>query len=205
MLLTTGFTNRGRSLVEQDSSQRDARAESPLLMRVLETDRLLLRAFRPEDLKDVIDWEEASGTHDVGAEAQAFLDFCFHEYRQRGIGPWGMELKKIGRMVGNCGFCHISDRDGCGEVNYYVAPQYRGLGLAPEAVAALLKYGFENLGLERIQARCELDNTASERVLQKLGMQFVRLLRPRLFAKPKSRLYSLTQRQAARRGPGMTA
>ena len=44
-------------------------------MRMLETERLLLREFRPEDLKDVIDWGEACDAHDAPAVAQAFLEF----------------------------------------------------------------------------------------------------------------------------------
>ena len=54
---------------------------------MLETERRILREFRPEDLKDVIDWGEASDAHDAPAVAQAFLDFCFREYQHGGVGP----------------------------------------------------------------------------------------------------------------------
>jgi ribosomal-protein-alanine N-acetyltransferase len=56
-------------------------------------------------------------------------------------------------------------------VNYFVAPQHRGRGFAPEALRALLNFGFTDLGLLRIQARCEPDNLSSERVMQKIGMK----------------------------------
>ncbi len=161
-------------------------------MHTLETQRLLLRPFHPEDLAEVTGWADAENRN-AAAEAQVFLDFCFREYRQGGFGPWGMELKETRRIVGNCGFPHIRLRDGCGEVNYFVAPQYRGLGLAPEALKALLEHGFKQLGLRRIEARCELDNIGSERVMQKVGMRFDRLLRPGVFAQPNYRLYSLAR------------
>lgn len=146
-------------------------------MRAFETERLLLGEFHQEDLRDVASWEEGSGAQSVEVAAQEFLDFCFREYRERGIGPWGMRLKKTGRMVGNCGFPHLDLRRNTAEVNYYVAPQHRGLGLATEALKALMEFGSEELGLTEIQARCAADNVQSERVMQKAGMRFKRSLR----------------------------
>jgi [ribosomal protein S5]-alanine N-acetyltransferase len=147
-----------------------------LKMPLLETKRLLLRPFVQDDLRHVIGWEESSGAHEREAEAREFFDYCFREYRERGIGPWGMQMKETGAVIGNCGFPHIQFRTRGGEINYYVSPVYRGQGLAPEALNALLKFGFAEIGLQRIQARCDLDNLASERVMQKLGMKFEGLL-----------------------------
>ncbi len=140
----------------------------------LDTERLVLRRFCQDDLRDVGEWEEDAAS-DPAPEAQKFLDFCFRQYEERGDGPWGMLLKQTGRMVGNCGY--IGLRHFCGEVNYYVAPRYRGQGFAPEALKALMHFGFSELGLLRIQARCGLDNLSSERVLQKVGMKFEGMLR----------------------------
>ena len=61
-------------------------------------------------------------------------------------------------------------------LNYFVAPRHRGQGLAPEAVKAILKFGFSDIGLTRIQARCAMGNLSSERVLQKVGMTFEGLI-----------------------------
>jgi ribosomal-protein-alanine N-acetyltransferase len=161
-------------------------------MQVLQTERLILRQFHQDDLRDVASWMEAGSIPNTEFEAQRFLDFCFREYRERGIGPWGLELKGISRVVGNCGFPHINDR--CGEINYYVVPQCRSQGLASEAVMAILEFGFKDLGLRRIQARCAIDNVASERVMQKAGMRFERVLRHGLFASRNScdeRLYTI--------------
>jgi ribosomal-protein-alanine N-acetyltransferase len=144
-------------------------------MPALQTERLVLRQFRQDDLGDVVGWMEPSSIPNTEYEAQQFLNFCFRQYRERGIGPWGIELKRIRRVVGNCGFPHINDH--CGEINYYVASQYRSQGLASEAVKAILEFGFKDLALKRIQARCAIDNVASERVMQKAGMRFERVLR----------------------------
>ena len=139
----------------------------------LDTERLQLRRFCPEDLAHVIEWCE-DGAANSDSEAQRFLDFCFRQYEQRGEGPCAMVLKATQKIVGNCGYIGIQQF--CGELNYYVAPQYRGLGLATEAVRTLLDFGFRELGLLRVQARCAPDNPASEKVLRKIGMKFTGLL-----------------------------
>ena len=108
------------------------------------------------------------------SEAQRFLDFCFRQYERSGAGPWAIVQKATQKIVGNCGYIGIHHF--CGEVNYYIAPQYRSQGLATEAVRILLDFGFRELGLLRVQARCAPDNPASEKVLRKIGMQFTSLL-----------------------------
>src|ERR1700690_2640503 len=142
-----------------------------LKMPVLETERLVLRKFEQDDFKDIVAWGEFTSAQKTEVEARKFLDYCFGEYRAGGAGPWGMQLKETGAIGGNCGFPHIIFPERCGEVNYYVALRHRGQGLAVEAVKALLKFGFREIGLTRIQARCAKDNFASERVMQKAGMK----------------------------------
>jgi ribosomal-protein-alanine N-acetyltransferase len=163
-------------------------------MPVLETGRLVLRKFDLDDLDGVVAWEEALAGRDREAEARDFLEYCFHEYRERGIGPWTMHAKERGAIVGNCGIPHIQFRKHCGEVNYYVSPKYRGQGLAAEALQGILKFGFGELGLTRIQARCDTENLNSERVMVKVGMKFERLLERSSSSKdprPEQKLYAI--------------
>jgi ribosomal-protein-alanine N-acetyltransferase len=148
--------------------------ERRLEMPALETERLLLRKFVQDDLNDIIVWGAFAVEKSPEIQAQEFLDYCFREYRERGIGPWAMQLKEVKAIVGNCGFPHVYFKSLCGEVNYYVSPPHRGKGLATEALKGLLRIGFKQMGLTRIQGQCELDNLSSERVLQKAGMRFER-------------------------------
>jgi RimJ/RimL family protein N-acetyltransferase len=67
-----------------------------------------------------------------------------------------------------------------GEVGYLVAPQARGRGYAPAALRALTGWGFEALGLVRVQWRAEVGNDASRRVAQKAGFTMEGLLRQSL-------------------------
>ncbi len=173
---------------------------SELKMSELETERLRLREFQQSDLPAVAGWDET-------LRAEEFLAFCFRSYREWGMGPWAMvfkettngtTIKATGAIVGNCGFCRIRYEDApgtfehCGEVNYYVAPQYRGKGLATEALRAVVQFGFGDLRLTRIQARCAPENVRSERVLLKLGLRFERTL-PAADGQPEQRLYAITR------------
>jgi len=167
-------------------------------MPVLETERLVLRKLDQDDLEDIVAWEDVPIAQSARVQAQEFLDYCFREYRERGIGPWGIQLKETRVIVGNCGLPHVIFKSHCGEVNYYVAPRHRGQGLAPEALKALLKFGFRDIGLARIQARCELGNLSSERVMQKAGMRFEKLIEDAPSSKNpshKQRLYAILAKE----------
>lgn len=159
---------------------------------ILETTRLMLRQINPADFDAVVAW--FPDAPDPAAIARTNLEYFAREYREHVIGPWGMQFKKTGVIVGNCGFPDLSLRSRWGEVNYFVAPQLRGQGLAPEALIELLRFGFWGLGLVRIQARCELDNVSSERVMQKVGMKSQGLVdrsQPVEGAAPKQKLYAM--------------
>jgi ribosomal-protein-alanine N-acetyltransferase len=174
----------------------------PLPMPVLETPRLLLRRFQQDDLEEAFSWasdDEVTryvfwSTNRNRSETQQFLDYCFQEYEQRGIGPWAVELKETGTVIGECAFGGIHAADLRIEIAYFFARPHWGKGLALEALLALLRFGFEELGVNRMEARCMVPNTASERVMQKAGMQYEGTLRELVFAKERfhdMKVYSL--------------
>jgi len=88
-----------------------------LTMPVLETKRLVLRKFEQNDLGDIIRWEEISNARIKNGSAEISRLFLWG-IPWGGAGPWGMQLKESGEMVGNCGFPHIIFEELCGEVNY---------------------------------------------------------------------------------------
>jgi ribosomal-protein-alanine N-acetyltransferase len=163
-----------------------------LKMTELETERLLLREFRQTDAAEIDRWESA-------IRAESFLEFCFQSYREWGMGPWAMVHKQSGVIVGNCGFCRIRYDQSlpmleyCGEVNYYIAPQYRAKGLATEALRAILDVGFGNIRLTRIQGRCPPTNLASERVMLKAGLKFERIIAAAAEESPDEKLFAITR------------
>jgi len=163
----------------------------PLPMPEFTTPRLRLRRFTPADLDDCFEWasdEEVAryvywSAHKTKADTQWFIDFCLNEYAEKGIGPWAVEHRESGKVIGNCSYGAIDITNRRIELAYFFARPFWGKGIAVEAVTPLLKYGFEDLQMNRIEARCMPANLGSERVMQKLGMQFEGILREYMYSK----------------------
>jgi len=87
------------------------------------------------------------------------------------LRQWGgmMVLRHDRRIIGDAGFHGPVDGHGTIEIGYSVVPEERGKGYASESVRALVAWGFAQPNVRRIIGRCELDNTASRRVLEKAG------------------------------------
>ena len=149
-------------------------------MKILETDRLLLREFEIADLDsmaelfaDVEVMTFSSGTKSR-EESQAWLKKCFNNYSEFGFGLWAV-VKKDGReVIGYCGLSCFSDI--CGqkeiEVGYRLMRSEWGFGFATEAAIAVRDYGFMKEDLGRLIALVDPSNLASIRVAQKMGMRF---------------------------------
>lgn len=82
-----------------------------------------------------------------------------------------VEERESGALVGDLVLFWRSEEDRTGEVGYIFDPRVAGRGYATEAVQALLALGFEGLGLHRIAARIDERNTASARVVERLGFR----------------------------------
>lgn len=78
------------------------------------------------------------------------------------------------KLVGNGGFKGKPDDAGMVEIGYAVAPAYRGNGLATEAAQGLIDYAFSNPQVQVVRAHTLAEENESVRVLQKVGMEFVR-------------------------------
>jgi ribosomal-protein-alanine N-acetyltransferase len=91
-------------------------------------------------------------------------------FRLFGFGLW--LLLDGGELLGFCGLRPVPE-SGEIEILYAVRPDHWGEGLATEAARAVLRFGFERCGLGRILARADAPNTASVRVMEKLGMRRV--------------------------------
>jgi RimJ/RimL family protein N-acetyltransferase len=76
-----------------------------------------------------------------------------------------------GAFVGDVVLMYHSREHRAGEIGYVFHPEHAGNGYATEASAALLRFGFDQLGLHRVAGRLDARNTASARVLEKLGMR----------------------------------
>jgi ribosomal-protein-alanine N-acetyltransferase len=146
----------------------------------LQTERLILRRMRLPDAEDMYDYARRpevtryllwSPHPDIG-HTRDYLQYIATRYAAGSFYDWAVILKKNNRMIGTCGFTTIDCSNDAAEIGYVLNPDYHGLGIAPEAVEAVLAFGFERLLLHRIEARFMEGNDASLRVMEKVGMRF---------------------------------
>ncbi len=92
-------------------------------------------------------------------------------WSQHGFGPWVVIHKADDVLIGHCGLRYWPESSDV-EVLYALDKRYWGQGLATEGARASLRYGFEELDLTHIIAAALLENDASRRVLEKIGMTY---------------------------------
>ena len=83
---------------------------------------------------------------------------------------WKIVLKETGEMIGMCGLFPSLDKFKLGEIYYKLNPSYWGNGYGTEVAKRIVKSGFEDFGLHKVEAGVETSNVKSIRVLEKCGM-----------------------------------
>ncbi len=145
----------------------------------IETDRLLLRQFKMDDLdalaKLFADPEVVkylgSGEPASRAETETALRSIIAHWERHGFGRWAAVYKPTGGLIGYGG---LRSFHGEPELVYLLGQSYWRRGLATEMALASLNFGFEQLRFERIIAMAKTQNVRSHRVLEKAGMRFER-------------------------------
>ncbi len=137
----------------------------------LQTERVIIRRFQPEDLMDL--YEYLSDAAVLRYEPYAAMDLagCQEElaFRCNNADFYAVSLKESGKLIGNL---YFSEQDAATyELGYVFNAAYQHQGYASEAATALLNYGFYTLGLHRVLARCNPENTASWRLLERLALR----------------------------------
>jgi len=99
------------------------------------------------------------------------IEFYISCYDKFGFGSSAMIWKETGEVIGSAGIQPLEDT-GEIEVGYTLIKRFWGRGLATEAARAWLEFGFDKCGLDRIVAVAFLENRASQRVMEKLGMTY---------------------------------
>jgi [ribosomal protein S5]-alanine N-acetyltransferase len=176
----------------------------------LETERLLLRKMRFDDAEAMFAYASDPkvsryvlwDTHRSIEDSEGFLRSAMEGYERGDFGGWGVVLKDDGAFVGTCGIdVGYAPEHARAELGYVLSREHWGKGLMPEAVRAVIRFGFGRMGLNRVEARCIAENTASARVMEKAGMNYEGTLREREFIKGAYRdikLYSILRREYRR-------
>ena len=157
----------------------------------LESERLLLRRLCMRDAPDIYDYSRDAEVarhvlwtaHTSPSESRSYIRYMLRRYRLGEPSSWGIVLKREGRVIGTIGFMWYNEENRSAEVGYSLSRAYWNRGLMTEALSAVVRYGFERLGLNRIEAQHEVDNPASGAVMRKVGMRHEGTLRSRLYNK----------------------
>ena len=147
----------------------------------LETARLRLRMFTLADLDRLCEMtRDPEVMRYIGhghplsrEETLTNLNIIINAFRRRGFGRWALERRDTGAHIGYCGLSAKHPEVGV-EVAYLLAREEWGKGFALEAGRASLRYGFETLGADSIAGLALQGNRRSCKVLERLGMKFVR-------------------------------
>ena len=167
---------------------------NPLRLPSLQTERLVIRDFTPDDfdtIRRILDTEEPFGKGASEAERRHWFDWSMMNYEAFASlyqPPWGdraVTLADTGEVIGVVGYTTMfhplteilegkksSEAKWQPEMGLFwvVTPTHRGKGYAEEAARALIAYAFEHFNLKRIVANTDFDNKASQAVMKKLGM-----------------------------------
>lgn len=154
-------------------------------MNVLQTERLNLRQLNAGDAAFILELlNDESFLRNIGDRGvrtledavQYILKGPVESYERNGFGFWLVELKREGTPAGICG---LVKRDALPDVDigYAFLPRFRARGYASEAADAVLSYARGALGLRRVLAIVNPDNSGSIKVLEKIGLKFERLVR----------------------------
>jgi len=146
----------------------------------LETERLVLRNIRASDWQDIQEYASDPGVvkfmfwgPNTEAETREFVRRVIKSRRQKIRTAWDVALveKNLNRLIGAGGLYIRSPQNREGEIGYVLNRLYWNQGYVTEAAGRLLTFAFEELGLQRIFATCDPDNSGSYRVMEKIGMQ----------------------------------
>ncbi len=147
-------------------------------MQEIETARLYLRQFTPNDLDElylIYSGSEVMKYLSEGVrsreETAADLFGIMADWEKHAFGLWAVVNKQNNQLIGDGGLRFLGKTPEV-EVGYVLAKAYWGKGLASEVAAASIKYGFEVLKTEKIVAIADTEIIASRRVMEKVGMKY---------------------------------
>lgn len=146
---------------------------------IFETPRLILRQITIEDAPLILelnsDPEIVKYVHEptlqtIDKAEKIIKDIILPQYKNN-LGRWAIHIKDNMDFIGWCGLKHRHELNEI-DLGYRLMQKVWGNGYATEAAQQTLKYGFDNLNLKLITGRAHIENLASIKVLEKIGMNF---------------------------------
>ncbi|WP_226671779.1 GNAT family N-acetyltransferase [Rossellomorea aquimaris] len=157
----------------------------------METARFRLRQMQEADAPNVFDYfskDEVTRYYDLDSfqeekQAKEIIEKWNERFHVNEGIRWGIALNDSNEIIGSCGFHQWEKEHFKAEVGFEVHPAYWRQGVISEVLQPILRYGFEEMALNRIEAYYDPENTASKRSLEKAGFIFEGILRKASFEK----------------------
>ncbi|MBG6111321.1 RimJ/RimL family protein N-acetyltransferase [Flavobacterium sp. CG_23.5] len=150
---------------------------------ILETERLILREMLPSDAEALFEMDSNPNVHkylwnkpltSIDGVYQ-YIEMVRKQYLENNIGRFVVILKETNELIGWSGLKYnterVNNKIDFYDIGYRLSENFWGKGYASEASFAWLDYGFKILKIETMMAAAHTENIASNRILQKIGMQ----------------------------------
>jgi ribosomal-protein-alanine N-acetyltransferase len=147
---------------------------------VLQTERLSLRKLSLDDANEIFFLRSDEKVNKYMERTRAasledahnFINKTNHEIENNQCVDWAIAFKDDRGLIGSICFWNISIEENKAEVGYELLPDFQGKGIAQEALSAVIKFGFEVMELQNIEAYTHKENAASIKLLEKF--KFIR-------------------------------
>lgn len=158
---------------------------------VLETERLILRQLAPDDAKDLFEYfsqDQVMEYYDLETfktldDAQRIIHHFNSEFEKGKGFRWALQLKSEDKVIGTCGYHNWHREHFRAEIGYELNPQFWRQSYMKEAILPILTYGFESMGLHRVDAFTDPANISSEKLLSSLNFREEGILKDYFFEK----------------------
>lgn len=151
----------------------------------IETERLILREINYEDryeIFQILSKDEVIkyyGMYPTASikEADGLIAKFSDGFKATNTIRWGITLKENNKLIGTCGFHNLNEKHFRAEMGYELSSTYWKYGYMKESVDAIIRYGFDKMNLNRIEAVIYPENTSSRTVLERAGFKEEGLLK----------------------------
>lgn len=153
----------------------------------LETERLILRKFRESDAEAAFkNWTSSDmvtkflrwETHrDISVTHEYITGYLFDGYAKNDFYDWAIELKSLGEPIGSIGAVALNEFACSVEIGYCIGEKWWRHGYTSEALAAVMKFFFEEVKVNRVYSEHDVNNPNSGKVMEKCGLKYEGTLR----------------------------
>lgn len=147
----------------------------------LDTERLILRKFEEKDIefafKNWMSDEEVTEfltwkPHKNINESKVVINSWMDNYDEKNFYQWAIELREIGEVIGTISAVRIDEKIQKVHIGYCIGKDFWNRGIVTEAFKEIIKFFFEEVGVNRIESQFDTNNPASGKVMEKSGLKF---------------------------------